>query len=310
MRPRPIRRRPVHAEAFVPPKLRAFRGLSYDATMTNTTSLAELIKRPRIVVAPGCHDALGAKALQRAGFEAAYMSGNGLSASLLGAPDIGLLTMSEMVARTRAIAAAIDIPLIADADTGYGNVNNVERTVREYEAAGAAALQLEDQATPKKCGAMSGLTLISKEEHAEKIRAAVKARRRSELMIIGRSDARMSLGLDEAISRGRAYAAAGADLVLLEMLQSEDEMREAVRKIDAPMVFNSVEGKTPQLGVERFEAIGFKVVAFPLASILAYAHLMLRFAAELRSTGSTQGFASQMLDLHDYEELLQRSRYA
>lgn len=278
--------------------------------MFNASRLAELIQGPRIVVAPGCHDAIGAKAIQKAGFAAAYMTGNGLSASLLGAPDIGLLTMSEMVARTRAIAAALDIPLIADADTGYGNVNNVARTVREYEAAGAAAIHLEDQATPKKCGAMSGLSLVSKEEHAEKIAAAVKARTRRDFLIIGRSDARLSLGLAEAIERGRTYAAAGADLVLLEMLQSEEEMREAVRKIDAPMVFNSVEKKTPALTADRFEAIGFKVVCHPISSTLAYARLMMRFAAALKTTGTTQSFEPEMLDLHDYEELLDRSRYA
>jgi 2-methylisocitrate lyase-like PEP mutase family enzyme len=215
-----------------------------------------------------------------------------------------------MVARTRAIAAALDIPLIADADTGYGNVNNVVRTVREYEAAGAAAIHLEDQATPKKCGAMSGLSLISKEEHAEKIAVAVKARARRDFLIIGRSDARLSLGLAEAIERGRAYAAAGADLVLIEMLQSEEEMREAVRKIDAPMMFNSVEKKTPALTADRFEAIGFKVVCYPISSTLAYAKLMMRFAAALKATGNTQSFEPEMLDLHDYEELLDRSRYA
>ncbi len=271
--------------------------------------LALRLAQPGIVVAPGCHDAIAAKAYAKAGFEAVYMTGNGVSASLLGAPDIGLLTMTEMAARARAIAAAIDVPLIADADTGYGNVNNVARTVAEYEAAGVAALHLEDQVTPKKCGAMAGLELIPKEEHAEKIAAAVRARTRSDFLIIGRSDARVPLGLAEAIDRGRAYAAAGADLVLLEMLQSEDEMREALRRIDAPMMFNYVEKKVPALTAQRFETLGFRIVCFPISSTLAYARMMMRFAAALRESGTTLGQQDDMLDIHDYEQLLDRARY-
>ena len=278
--------------------------------MQSSPGLAARLRESGIVIAPGCHDAIGAKAIAKAGFEAVYMTGNGLSASLLGAPDLGLLTMSEMVARARAIAATLDIPLIADADTGYGNVNNVVRTVAEYEAAGVAAIHLEDQATPKKCGAMSGLSLISKEEHAEKIRAAVGARKSRDFLIVGRSDARLSLGLADAIERGRAYAAAGADLVLLEMLQSEDEMREALRKIDAPMMFNYVEKRVPALSAQRFEAIGFKIVCYPISATLAYAHLMTRFYAALKDTGTTQSYEREMLDIPIYEALLDRARYS
>ena len=274
------------------------------------STLAARLREPGIVVAPGCHDAIGAKAIAQAGFEAVYMTGNGLSASLIGAPDIGLLTMTEMVARARAIAVAASIPLIADADTGYGNVNNVVRTIAEYEAAGAAAVHLEDQVTPKRCGAMAGIALISKEEHAEKIAAAVRARTRDDFLIIGRTDARIPLGLADAIDRGRAYAAAGADLVLLEMLQSEDEMREALARIDAPLMFNYVEKKVPPLTAQRFGQLGFKIVCYPISSTLAYARLMTRFAAALKLTGTTAGLESEMLDLHDYERLLDRARYA
>jgi len=209
--------------------------------------LASKLRTPGIVVAPGCHDALGAKIIEKAGFEAVYMTGNGLSASLIGAPDIGLLTMSEMVERGRAFAQAVQIPVIADADTGYGNANNVQRTVRAYEAAGVAAIHLEDQVTPKRCGAMAGLALISAEEHADKIRAACAARAGSDLLIIGRSDARIPHGFADALNRGQAYARAGADLVLLEMLQTEEEIREAARKIDTPLMFNFVDGKAPPL---------------------------------------------------------------
>jgi len=189
-------------------------------------------------------------------------------------------------------------------------VNNVVRTIAEYEAAGAAAIHLEDQVTPKRCGAMAGLALISKEEHAEKIAAAVRARTRDDFLIIGRTDARIPLGLADAIDRGRAYAAAGADLVLLEMLQSEDEMREALARIDAPLMFNYVEKKVPPLTAQRFGQLGFKIVCYPISSTLAYARLMTRFAAALKATGTTAGMEGEMLDLHDYERLLDRSRYA
>lgn len=272
--------------------------------------LRKLLAQPGMTIAPGCHDALGAKIVEKAGFAAVYMTGNGLSASLIGAPDLGLLTMSEMVARARAISAAIRIPLIADADTGYGNLNNVARTIAEYEAAGVAALHLEDQVTPKKCGAMSGLALVSKEEHADKISAALKARRNTDMLIIGRTDSRLSLGLDEAIARGQAYARAGADLVLIEMLQSEDEMREAARKIDAPLMFNYVDRRVPPLTAAQFEAIGFKLLCFPLSSTLAYAAMMRRFAADLKRQGTPLGWQDHMLDIHDYEEILDIKHYA
>jgi 2-methylisocitrate lyase-like PEP mutase family enzyme len=277
--------------------------------MEKFSSLAELLEQPGIVVAPGCHDALGAKIIEKAGFKAVYMTGNGLSASLLGAPDIGLLSMSEMIARGRAFAAAVGIPVIADADTGYGNLNNVVRTVQEYEAAGVAAIHLEDQVTPKKCGAMSGLALISKEEHAEKIRIAVSTRKNKDFLIIGRSDARIPLGFDEALARGQAYAAAGADLILLEMLQSEEEMREAVRKIDAPLMFNAVDGKTPPLTATQFEAIGFRVLSFPISATLAYAQMMTAFAQHIKTHGTTVGAPGGALSIAEYENILDIRRY-
>ncbi|MFJ3047772.1 oxaloacetate decarboxylase [Herbaspirillum chlorophenolicum] len=269
-----------------------------------TSSLAQRLRQPGIVVAPGCHDALGARIYQQAGFEAVYMTGNGLSASLLGAPDIGLLGMSEMVERGRAFAAAVDVPVIADADTGYGNLNNVVRTVRSYEAAGVQAIHLEDQVTPKKCGAMKGLALVSKEEHAEKIRIAVATRKSADFLIIGRSDARIPLGLDEAIARGQAYAAAGADLVLLEMLQSEEEMRRALSAIDAPLMFNAVDGKTPPMNAAQFERLGFRLLSFPISATLAYTHMMQRLAEHIRATGSAFGVPSGSVTIADYESVL------
>jgi 2-methylisocitrate lyase-like PEP mutase family enzyme len=277
--------------------------------MQATTRLAQLLRQPGLLVAPGCHDALGARIIQQAGFKAVYMTGNGLSASLLGAPDIGLLTMSEMIARGRGIASAIDVPLIADADTGYGNLNNVVRTIQEYEAAGVAAVHLEDQVTPKKCGAMKGLALVSAEEHADKIRAAVAARKDPDFLIIGRSDARIPNGFNDALRRGQLYAEAGADLVLLEMLQSVDEMREAVASIGKPLVFNYVEGKVPALKASEFEALGFKLLNYPVSSTLAYARMMRDFAQALQRDGITQQSGPPQFDLHEYEAVLGLDRY-
>lgn len=266
--------------------------------------LAAGLRAPGLVVAPGCHDALGAKIIEKAGFKAVYMTGNGLSATLIGARDIGLLTMSEMVERGRSIAGAVRIPVIADADTGYGNANNVRRTVRAYEAAGVAAIHLEDQVSPKRCGAMAGLALISADEHAEKIRVACAARRGADLLIIGRTDARLPHGFADALMRGQAYARAGADLVLLEMLQSEDEIRDAVRKIDAPLMFNFVDGKAPPLTAHQFEQLGVKVLTFPISATLAYAQMMTMFVAHIKEHGTTAHTLQPLMSLREYEALL------
>lgn len=274
-----------------------------------TTSLRSLLATDRLVVAPGTHDALGAKIIEKAGFNAVYMTGNGLSASLLGAPDLGLLTLSEMADRARAFATAVKVPVIADADTGYGNVNNVVRMVREYEAAGVAAFHLEDQVTPKRCGAMAGIALITGEEHADKIRAAVATRRSPELLVIGRTDSRLSMGFEEAVQRGQMFAAAGADLVLLEMLQSEEEIREAARRIDAPLMFNAVDGKTPPLTHAQFKNLGVKLLAYPLSATLVYARAMQDFAAHIRQAGALQGQPLAGLAIADYEAILDRADY-
>jgi 2,3-dimethylmalate lyase len=274
-----------------------------------SSNLAERLKQPGLIVAPGCHDALGARIIEQAGFEAVYMTGNGLSAALIGAPDIGLLSMSEMVERGRAFADAVRIPVIADADTGYGNANNVQRTVRAYEAAGVGAIHLEDQVTPKRCGAMAGLALISREEHADKIRAACDARQNPDLIIIGRSDARIPNGFADALARGRAYAEAGADVVLLEMLQSADEIREAVNTIDAPLMFNYVDGKAPPLTAKEFEALGVRLLAFPVSATLAYAQMMTGFVDHIKTHGTTANAPQARMSLSDYEAVLGKADY-
>jgi len=257
-----------------------------------------------MLVAAGAHDALAARIFAQAGFDAIYMTGNGLSAALLGAPDIGLLTQTEMAQRAAAICAAVNIPVLADADTGYGNANNVVRTVREYEAGGVAIIQLEDQVMPKKCGAMQGLALISAEEHVEKLHAARQARTYPErLLIAARTDARKVSGFDEALARGKAYARAGADLVFLEMLQSEDEIRKAARSIDAPLMFNVIHGATPPLTPAQLKNAGVKLLSYPVASTLMYAAAVKKMAAPLLAHGQSADDLP-LMPLHDYEQLL------
>ncbi len=209
--------------------------------------LRELLAGPEPVLAPGAYDALSARLVEGAGFGAVYVTGFGTSASLLGRPDIGLLTFSEMVDNARRIAQAVEVPVIADVDDGYGNPLNVIRTVREYEAAGISAVHIEDQVSPKKCGHMEGKQVIEASEMVEKIRAAVEARQSEEFVIIGRTDARAVEGIDGALERARLYREAGADVLFVEAPQSEEEISAVAEAFpDVPLLFNWVEsGKTP-----------------------------------------------------------------
>ncbi|WCK56245.1 isocitrate lyase/PEP mutase family protein [Aneurinibacillus sp. Ricciae_BoGa-3] len=273
--------------------------------MDNRVSFKKLFQKEGIIVAPGCHDALGARIIEHVGFEVLYMTGNGVSASLLGKPDIGLVTMSEMVTRARGIVSSVKLPVICDADTGYGNINNVIRTVQEFEAAGVTAIHIEDQITPKKCGAMDGLQYISMEEHVSKIKAAVKARKDKNFLIIARTDSRVSLGLEEAIRRGKACAEAGADIIYIEMLESVEELREVARKIDAPLMYDMLENtRVPYMNIKNIENIGYKLVIFPLSSTFLYAKTTLELMASLKATGTTSDFLDRMMTIHDYEMLL------
>ena len=273
--------------------------------MERRKRLASLIRGKRIVVAPGCHDALGAKIIEAAGFDVVYMTGNGVSSSLIGKPDIGLVTMTEMVTRARGIVSAVNLPVLCDSDTGYGNVNNVIRTVKEYEAAGVSGIHIEDQITPKKCGAMAGLKLVSLEEHMSKIKAALGAREDKNFLIIARTDSRPVFGLEEAIRRGKAAEAAGADLVYIEMLESVEELKEVVKNIKAPLMYDMLEhSKVPFMNVKELEAIGYRLVIFPLSSTFLYAKTTMKLMTELKKTGTTAAFLDDMMKLHDYENLL------
>jgi 2,3-dimethylmalate lyase len=250
--------------------------------------LRELLEGPEPVLAPGAYDGLTARLVEQAGFEAVYMTGFGTSASLLGRPDIGLLSFGEMVDNARRIAQAVEVPVIADADDGYGNPINVIRTVREYEAAGVAAIHIEDQVSPKKCGHMEGKEVIDTSEMVEKVRAAVEARHSEDFVIIGRTDARAVEGLDGALERARRYREAGADVLFVEAPQSAEEIAAVAEAFpDVPLLFNWVEsGKTPPVELERLKELGFRLIIFPVSTLLAATRSVSEALDRIHAQGS------------------------
>jgi len=255
--------------------------------MRTTTKLRQMLKAPGIIVAPGAYDGFSARLIEAAGFTAVYMTGAGTAASHLGQPDLGLATMSEMTAHARHLASCISLPLVADADTGYGNVLNVVRTVREYERAGVAGLHLEDQVAPKKCGHIAGKQVIPAREFADKIRAASEYRSDPDFVIIARTDARAVTGLDDAIERGNRYAEAGADVIFVEAPQTEDEIHRVAREVKAPLLANMVQGgRTPAVKVAELERLGFKMVIFPAVCMAAAVAAIEPALARLKETGT------------------------
>ncbi|WP_300007669.1 oxaloacetate decarboxylase [Pseudonocardia sp.] len=251
--------------------------------------LRELLAGPGPLVAPGAYDALSARLVEQAGFDVVYMTGFGTTASLLGRPDVGLLGGSEMIDNARRIAAAVDVPVIADADTGYGNAVTVLRTVAAYEQAGVAGIHLEDQVSPKKCGHMSGKAVIATDEMVGKIRAAVAVRRDPDFLIIARTDAAAVEGLDAAITRARAYAAAGADVLFVEAPTSEEEIARVARELRrvAPLVFNWAEGgRTPPISLERIAELGYSLVLYPIGTLLAATAGIRSFLETLMDDGT------------------------
>jgi 2-methylisocitrate lyase-like PEP mutase family enzyme len=251
--------------------------------------LRALLAGPAPVLAPGAYDALSARLVEQAGFGAVYMTGFGTTASLLGRPDVGLLGGEEMIANARRIVAAVDVPVIADADTGYGNAVNVLRTVAGYEQAGVAGIHLEDQVSPKRCGHMGGKAVIDREEMTGKIRAAVAARRDPDMVLIARTDAAAVEGLDSALDRASAYADAGADLLFVEAPTSEDDIGRIAGELRgvAPLVFNWAEGgRTPPIGLDRIADLGFALVLFPIGTVLAAAAGIRAFLETLRADGT------------------------
>jgi methylisocitrate lyase len=258
-----------------------------------------------ILMAPGAYDSLTAVLCERAGFEALYLTGAGVSYSTLGKSDIGLVTMSEMASRAAYICEAVSIPVIADGDNGYGNAINVMRTVREYERAGVSAIQLEDQAFPKRCGHLANKSLISTAEMVAKIHAAVDARQDENFLIIARTDARATDGLDAAIERALRYEEAGADVIFVEAPESEPEMRRITQSLHKPLMANMVEGgKTPILSAEQLEEIGYALVIFPNSVTRVIAKAAGDFYQALKQAGVTTPHYDRMLQFNELNQIL------
>jgi 2-methylisocitrate lyase-like PEP mutase family enzyme len=262
-----------------------------------------------MLAAPGIYDAFGARIAEQAGFECVYMTGNGVSASLLGRPDVGLLDLGLFAAHAHRAVACVEIPLICDADTGYGNAVNVAHTVREFEAAGVAAIHIEDQVAPKRCGHLPGSRpVISLEEHAGKIEAAVAARRDPDFIIIARTDAAAGHGMDEAIRRGKAYRKAGADVVFVELKNSPtiiDDLKRVTTEVDAPCLVNIDGGGTlGELSVAEIEALGFRIAIFPGLGRAAAGYALREAIGALKRDGSMDAVRGRMLTLKEYNDIL------
>jgi 2,3-dimethylmalate lyase len=270
-----------------------------------TTLLKQYILAPEILVIPGVPDPLCARIAQIEGFKAVFLSGYASSAAYLGAPDVGLMTMTEMVDCARRIVNAVDIPVFVDGDTGHGNITNVARTMREFENAGAAAIFFEDQVSPKRCGHMTGKQVVSVNEMAAKIKAAADARRDRDLIIMARTDALALEGLGEAIERMHAYLEAGADMSFVEAPESAEQMRQITSAIPAPNMANMVPGgRSPALSASALEKLGFACVAHPTALTYVIARAARELLRELRTTGSTAAAESNMMRFEEFNALL------
>jgi len=268
-------------------------------------ALRSALAARRFVSAPGVFDLISARIADAMGFAALYMTGYGTVASHLGLPDAGLATYSDMVGRVAQICRITATPLIADADTGYGGLLNVQHTVRGYEEAGAAAVQIEDQEFPKKCGHTPGRRVIATADMVRKIEVAVEARRDPNLLIIARTDARTSLGLDEALARGKAYEAAGADVLFIESPESEAEMARIGSSFARPVLANMVDGgRTPVLSRDKLQALGYAVAIFPGTGFLAAGAALASVYRTIRDTGSSAGVSAPLYDFMEFSKLM------
>jgi len=275
--------------------------------MKKTTKLRTLFKEKKTIIAPGAHDVLTARIIEQTGFDAVYMTGYGTSASMLGKPDVGLLTLTEMVERVRNITDIINVPLIADADTGYGGIINVIRTVREYEKAGVACIQLEDQVAPKKCGHMLGREVIPAEEMVKKIEAAVDARIDPDFMIMARTDARTNYGYEEAIRRCKLYKKAGADIIFYESPENIEEMGKINSELgDTLTLANMIEkGRTPLLNVTELEKLGYNLIIFPVSSVYVTARAVKDLMVYLKKNGTTKDLIKdKMIPFEEFNTMI------
>lgn len=273
--------------------------------MKKTTLLKKLILDKEILIMPAAYDALAAKIIEQVGFKAVALGGYATSASLLGKPDVSLLTLPEIVTHTRNISEAVDIPIFVDGDTGHGNVINVIRMVREFEKAGAAGLFIEDQRFPKRCGHMEGKQVIPAEEMIPKIKAAVDSREDPDFIIMARTDALAIYGIGEAIDRANKYREAGADLLFIEAPTSKEELVRINLEVDAPtMAIQGEGGRTPLLTTKELEAMGYNVVVYPASTLYVAAWAVRSVMEELITKGTTKGFLDKMITFNDFNKLI------
>jgi len=273
--------------------------------MTRRQALRQLVRERRGLVVPGAYDGVSAKLVERAGFPVVYMTGYGVAASRLGMPDMGFAGLAEMADHARNMAAAVSIPLIADADTGYGNALNARRTVALYEAAGVAGLHLEDQQLPKRCGHLSGKLVVPADEFAGKIRAAVDARTDPDMLIIARTDAIAVTGFDDALRRGEMAAKAGADMLFIEAPTTEEQIERVARTFDVPLLFNYAPGgRSPLLPFARLAELGYAVILLPVDTLFVAARAMQGFLRELAQGAEPSALADRYVGFREFNELI------
>jgi len=273
--------------------------------MTKGNLIRKALAEHGQLIMPGVYDALSAKIAARAGFEVIFITGYSLSATILGEPDFGLLTQTEVVSAAQRICSVVDTPVIVDADTGYGNAINVIRTVQDLIRAGAAGMFLEDQIWPKRCGHMRGKQVIPLDEQLKKLRAAVEARENSDFFIVARTDSRQALGLDEAITRGLAFKEAGADAVFIEAPESKEEMKRISKQVPGPLVANMLErGVTPLMGPRELKDLGFDLIVWPLAPLYAVAKSLTDVYTTLRRDGSTLAILDRLMPFDEFNRIV------
>ncbi|HEY7163007.1 MAG TPA: oxaloacetate decarboxylase [Candidatus Binatia bacterium] len=273
--------------------------------MNSRQKLKELLRRDTLLVAPGCFDGLSARLVEEAGFEAAYLSGGAVARSM-GIPDIGLVTMSEVIERAAQVVSAVSIPVIADADTGYGNAINLVRTVREFERVGVAAIHIEDQITPKRCGHLDGKEVIPLAEMEKKLEAAMTTRTDPDFCLIARTDARGVHGLDDAIARGEAFKKLGVDAIFVEAPQSEAELEAIPRKLKGiPLLVNVFKGgKTPMLPMDRLQSMGYRIAIYPSETQRAAIYAMRTALTVLKQEGTTESIDSALTTFKDRDKIV------
>ena len=273
-------------------------------------NLRDRLKSKKPLVIPGVYDALGAKIAQKVGFEAMFQTGYGTSATLFGMPDYGFVGATETVDNARRICRAVTVPVIVDSDTGYGNALSVWKIVKELESAGAAGIFLEDQKWPKRCGHMQGKEVIPQEEYTEKLSAALDARESKDFIVVARTDARATEGLDAAIERGKQNKKTGASAIFVEAPRSIDEMKKIGKEINAPLVANMIEGgATPLSPAETLNKMGFKIILYPLSVLYANTFATMNILKELKKSGNTRKYKQKVVNFDQFNDLVELSKF-